>query len=497
MTAEQLKVSILQYAIQGKLVEQRIEEGTAEDLLIKIHDHKKKYKIKEIAIDDNIEEPFEIPNTWKWVHLQDVVKKTIKRGKSPKYVNQSKVQVFAQKCNVKAGGINMQLAQYLDESVLDKYPDEEFMQDCDIVINSTGGGTMGRVGVFHDADRINSMRIVPDGHVTVIRACEDIDYKYLYYFVKFNQKYLESQGEGSTNQTELKPVTIASLPFPLAPLDEQHRIVAKIEEILPMVERYAKAHKKLEEFNGRFPEDMKKSILQYAIMGKLVEQRVEEEGNANDLYLKIQQEKNRLIESGVFRKEKTLLDIVEEEIPFEIPDNWKWVKLGTLFSIERGSSPRPIKEYLTNAEDGVNWIKIGDSEVGAKYITSTSEKITPKGAEKSRKVEVGDFIISNSMSFGRPYIMAIEGYVHDGWNIIHFITDKEGNDMLYKDFIYYILSSNMLKQQIIDKAAGGVVQNIRSDSLKELIVPLPPLREQKRIVEKIEELLPYCERLKK
>lgn len=237
---EDMKKSILQYAIQGKLVEQRPEEGTAEELYQQIQDERKKYKIKELSIEAIDEFPFDIPETWKWVHLQDIVKKTIKRGKSPKYTEKSEVQVFAQKCNVKTGGINMELALFLDEATIEKYPTEEYMCDGDIVINSTGGGTMGRVGVFHDTDRINDMAIVPDGHVTVIRACDSIDYKYLYYFIKHNQKFLETQGEGSTNQTELKPLTIASLVLPLPPLEEQHRIVSKIEEMLPYCDRLVK-----------------------------------------------------------------------------------------------------------------------------------------------------------------------------------------------------------------------------------------------------------------
>lgn len=237
---EDMKKSILQYAIQGKLVEQRPEEGTAEDLYQQIQEEKRKYKIKEFTVNEIEEAPFDIPETWKWVHLQDIVKKTIKRGKSPKYTEKSNVQVFAQKCNVKTGGINMELALFLDDTTIEKYPDEEYMLNGDIVINSTGGGTMGRVGVFHDTDRIDNMPIVPDGHVTVIRACDGIDYKYLFYFIKHNQSYLETQGEGSTNQTELKPITIASLILPLPPLEEQQRIVAKIEELLPYCERLAK-----------------------------------------------------------------------------------------------------------------------------------------------------------------------------------------------------------------------------------------------------------------
>ena len=233
---EDMKKSILQYAIQGKLVEQRPEEGTAEELYKAIQEEKKQYKIKTIETNPIEEPPFDIPDSWKWIQLQDIVKKTIKRGKSPKYTENSNIQVFAQKCNVKTGGINMELAQYLDLNTAEKYPDEEYMVNGDIIINSTGGGTMGRVGIFHDTDRLNNMKIVPDGHVTIIRACDMVDYKYLYYFIKHNQKYLETQGEGSTNQTELKPVTIASLALPLPPLEEQKRIVAKIEELLPYCE---------------------------------------------------------------------------------------------------------------------------------------------------------------------------------------------------------------------------------------------------------------------
>jgi type I restriction enzyme S subunit len=215
------------------------------------------------------------------------------------------------------------------------------------------------------------------------------------------------------------------------------------------------------------------------------------------LYQQIQKEKQRLIKEGKIKKEKPLPEITEDDKPFDIPETWKWIKLGSLFSIERGSSPRPIQSYLTNDADGVNWIKIGDSEVGAKYITKTSQKITREGALCSRKVEIGDFIVSNSMSFGRPYIMAIEGYVHDGWNIIHLIKAINDQDLFDKEYLYYVLSSNLLVEQMKTKAAGGVVKNIKSDYLKDLILPIPPLAEQKRIVAKLEEILPLCEKLKK
>ena len=149
--------------------------------------------------------PFEIPDGWTWARLQTCCQKEIKRGKSPKYVDNSSTLVFAQKCNTKYDGINMDLALYLDESTLVKYPDDEYMQDKDTVINSTGTGTLGRVGIYRNNDNRRSMPVVPDSHVTVIRSYHDISSEYIYYFLKAYQRELEKLGEGSNNQKELKP----------------------------------------------------------------------------------------------------------------------------------------------------------------------------------------------------------------------------------------------------------------------------------------------------
>lgn len=239
-----LEKKILDLAIRGKLVEQRPEEGSAEELYAQIQEEKQKLisegKIKkekplpEITLD---EIPFDIPESWKWIRLGDCVSKTIKRGKSPKYTEKSGTLVFAQKCNSKYEGIRLDLALYLDESVLSKYDSTEYMVDKDIVINSTGGGTMGRVGIYKNSDNPNKLPVVPDSHVTVIRSNNLIDSIYLFYFIKNNQTSLESLGDGSTNQTELKPDTLKELIVPLPPLAEQKRIVAKIEELLPYCDK--------------------------------------------------------------------------------------------------------------------------------------------------------------------------------------------------------------------------------------------------------------------
>ena len=160
------------------------------------------------------------------------------------------------------------------------------------------------------------------------------------------------------------------------------------------------------------------------------------------------------------------------------PDGVEYKKLGEIATVLRGASPRPIKKYITDDPDGVNWIKIGDVPVGSKYITQSEEKITKEGAEKSRYVRRGDFILSNSMSFGRPYILAIDGCIHDGWlSIANF------EDVFISDYLYYLLSSSVVQQEMKKRASfGGAVQNLNADIVKALDLPIPPLEIQREIV---------------
>ena len=168
-------------------------------------------------------------------------------------------------------------------------------------------------------------------------------------------------------------------------------------------------------------------------------------------------------------------------MPFEVPDSWEWCKLGTVNEIARGGSPRPIKDYLTNDASGINWIKIGDTTKDGKYIDSVKERIRPEGVKKSRMVHKGDFLLTNSMSFGRPYILNVDGCIHDGWLVISPIGEA-----YMSDFLYYLLSSSFAFEQFTNVASGGVVTNLNSDKVADTKFPLPPLAEQKRIVVEIE-----------
>ena len=262
------KSKILDLAIRGKLVPQDPNDEPASVLLERIRAEKEelinqgkiKRDKKESIIfrgDDNsyyekigdearcIDEeiPFEIPDTWEWVRLENCCCKEIRRGKSPKYIEQSETLVFAQKCNTKYNGIDIGLALYLDESTLNKYPEDEYMQDGDIVINSTGTGTLGRVGFYRSTANRNNIPIVPDSHVTVIRSYRELHAFYLYAFMKANQSELEKKGEGSTNQKELKPLTLKELYVPIPPYEEQLRIAVSINNAFSIISKLEKSLK--------------------------------------------------------------------------------------------------------------------------------------------------------------------------------------------------------------------------------------------------------------
>ena len=252
-TVTETKAKILDLAIRGKLVPQDSNDEPASVLLERISSEKeeliKQGKIKrdkkESVIfkgDDNsyyekidgevscIDEeiPYDIPDTWTWMRLENCCVKEIRRGKSPKYAEISNVIVFAQKCNTKYNGIDISLAQYLDKTTIKRYPTDEHMQDGDIVINSTGTGTLGRVGIYRNTDNTTCLLIVPDSHVTVIRSFRCISSHYLYAFMKAHQTELEKKGEGSTNQKELKPLTLKEMLIAVPPLSEQKRIEKSI-----------------------------------------------------------------------------------------------------------------------------------------------------------------------------------------------------------------------------------------------------------------------------
>ncbi len=488
MTPQELKNSILQLAIQGKLVEQRPEEGSAHVLyaqiqaekqrLVKEGKIKKEKSLPEITED---EKPFEIPESWMWVRLRNIV---YNRGQLTPQCTFSYIDI---------GSIdNQRQLLNADENIVEanKAPSRarKIVEQGDILY-STVRPYLHNMCIV---DKQFSHKPIASTGFAVLTCHKNIFNKYLFYYLMtpaFDSYANSNENAKGVAYPAINDDRLYRAVIALPPLAEQKRIVAKIEELLPYLDRYEQAWSKLEQFNTRFPEDMKKSLLQYAIQGKLVEQRPEE-GTAEELFEQIHAEKKQLIKGGKIKKERLLPEITEDEKPFEIPESWMWVRLGDICTIARGGSPRPIKEYLTTAEGGVNWIKIGDTEKNGKYISFTAEKIKPSGVPKSRMVYAGDFLLTNSMSFGRPYILKIDGCIHDGWLVI-----SQANEVFYQDYLYWMLSSSYAYMQFCGKVSGAVVKNLNSDKVANSVFPLPPLAEQKRIAARLEELLPMCERL--
>ena len=289
--------------------------------------------------------------------------------------------------------------------------------------------------------------------------------------------------------------TMVNLLIPLPPLSEQKRIVAKIEELLPLIGRYAVAYEKLEQFNAKFPEDMKKSILQYAIQGKLVDQR-SEEGTGEELYRQIQTEKKRLIKEGKIKKEKPLAEIAEDETPFDIPESWKWVRLSQIAILENGdrSGKYPVeKDYVDfgvpffGAKDMCDAVMSFDN---VRYISM--EKFAELG---NGKLQDKDFICLLRGSVGKCALFVADEQHHTGFICAQMVIIRCINTALCH-YMASFLASPFYLRYIDSKVTGTAVRQLPAKELGNVLIPLPPLAEQNRIVAKLEGILPLCERLK-
>ena len=446
MNADTLRDSVLQKAMEGKLVPQLKEEAEV------------------VQIGDVSEEaPFEIPKKWKWVNLE-LLCHYIQRGKSPIYSDKKQIPVIAQKCN-QWDGFSIEKAKFIEPNSLSKYAPERRLQDFDILWNSTGLGTLGRLALYET--RLNPYGVaVADSHVTVIRTNNQLlDPHFLYWFLRSPsvQHSIEQLADGSTKQKELATKTIKSFPIPVPSIDEQKRIVKKIEELLPLIEEYGRDQEQLEKINKDFPVQMEKSLLQEAISGKLVPQRDDEP------------EVEQLGESP-------------EGVPFEIPEKWKWVLLGDIGVWKSGSTPsRSNLDYYRNGT--VNWLKTGDLNDGV--ITKTEEKITDIAVSESRlKINPPGSILMAmyGATIGKVGILDIPSATNQA------CCACVPEDFVDNKYLYYFLLSQ--RKRFISMGAGGAQPNISKNKIVNFPFPLPPLEEQRRIVEKLDKLMLEIKKLK-
>ena len=489
MTPQELKNSILQLAIQGKLVEQRPEEGTAAGLLAQIHEEKQRLiaekKIKkekplpEITED---EKPFDIPESWKWVRFGDI-----------STYNYRKEKVSANEISEDIWSLDLEDIEKESGKIVNICKASERKISGDKVRFHKGQILYSKLRPY-----LKKILVAPDdgicsSEMVPFNLYGNIDTQYAVYFLKSpHVDFIINSVTYGVKMPRVGTDTMVELPFPLPPLTEQKRIVAKIEELLPYIDRYEQAWSKLEQFNSRFPEDMKKSLLQYAIQGKLVEQRPEE-GTAEELFVQIQEEKQRLIAEKKIKKEKPLPEITEDEKPFDIPESWKWVRLGTVSVVQ--SSKRVFeKDYVS---DGIPFFRskeIGDLYRGEEIQTQLF--ITQEHYEQLKKdygvPQIGDILITSVGTIGNTWICdGREFYYKDG-----NITQICSNEFMYPRFLQFFIESPLFLEQAHTTVSGTAYNALTIIKLKQMMLPLPPFDEQKRIVEKLEQLLPLCERLK-
>ena len=523
MNGKQLKNSILQWAIQGKLVPQDSNDEPASVLLEKIRQEKERLiKEKKIKRDKNAsiiyrgednsyyekilatgevkcideEIPFEIPSSWSWARLLNV-SIYIQRGKSPKYSPIKKYPVVAQKCNQWAG-FSIDKAQFIEPESLSKYAIERILQDEDLMWNSTGLGTLGRMAVYYA--KLNPYELaVADSHVTVIRLFKPFVSPLFFYFYFVSptvQSVIEDKSDGSTKQKELSTTTVCNYLVPIPPRNEQTRIISKVTSLLPVIEKYGTQQEKLENLNRTINEQIKKSVLQEAIQGKLVPQ-IAEEGTAQKLLEQIKAEKQKLVKEGKLKKsalndsvifrgddnkyytinrnEKICID---DEIPFGIPDTWKWCRLGTLFShctgkaLNASNLKGQLMTYITTSNLYWDRFELGN----IKQMRFTDEEI-----EKCTAT-FGDLLVCEGGDVGRaaiwnyPYDIRIQNHIHK----------LRAYKQLCTKFFFWVFYFYKATGRIGGKGIG--IQGLSSKALDNILIPLPPLKEQQRIVAQIEKL---------
>ena len=319
--------------------------------------------------------------------------------------------------------------------------------------------------------------------------------EYLLWF--FKSEYFIVNGvksfTGTAGQQRIHKDYLATSLFPLPPLAEQKRIVAKIEELLPYLDRYEKAWNRLEDFNRRFPADMQKSILQMAIQGKLVEQRPEE-GTGEELYRQIQAEKQALIKAGKIKKEKPLPEIAEDEVPFEIPEGWCWVRYSELMN---SMSTGPFGSMLHKSDyvqDGIPLVNPANI-VNGRIVASNKMMVSTETAKRleSYILKAGMIIMGRRGEMGR---CAVVGYQENGWLCGTGSFFMMHTCHMYVHYISMLFSTPYAKGYLSGASVGTTMSNLNHKILSDMPVPLPPLAEQKRIVARLEEILPLCERLK-
>ena len=447
---------------------------------------------------------FDIPDSWEWVRLIDVCE-YIQRGKSPKYSPIKKYPVVAQKCN-QWSGFSIEKAQFIEPNSLSSYRPERLLQDNDLMWNSTGLGTLGRMAIYKTAANPYELAVA-DSHVTVIRPLKQFvlpEYLYYYFANPSVQSVIEDQADGTTKQKELATATIKAYLTPIPPLDEQRRILAKLSEVLPIVKNYGVVYDETTAMQEAFPEALKKSILQEAVQGKLVPQDPSDEP-AEALLERIRAEKQRLIKEGKIKKDKhesvifrrdnshyEKLDGVErcidDELPFEIPETWAWVRWGSIAeSIQYGYNA-PAKQ-----EGRIRMVRISDIHENTVAWSSVPFCDIDDSDIPTYLLQPNDILFARTGGTVGKSFLVIEvpcESIYAG-----YLIRTRYSSLLCPHYLKYFMESPLYWQQLKSGTTATAQPNCNGQTLAKMLLPLPPANEQWRIVENLVRTFAMIERM--
>lgn len=527
-----LRRFILDLAVRGRLVEQDPKDEPATELLKRIQTEKARLvhageikKDKPLSAIEEDEIPFAIPANWKWVRLNDITS-YIQRGKSPKYAVGVGFPVISQKC-VRWGGLELESAKLITYESIEEYEPIRFLRRGDLLWNSTGTGTIGRIIKVKEPPP----KLVCDSHVTVVR-CLEVDAEYVRSWLRSDHVYavIEDRAAGSTNQVELTSQLAMNQVVPLPPLAEQQRIVAKADELMALCDRLEAAQTERESRrdhlaasslhrlnNGVEPDafrdharfyfnhlphlttraehiqQLRHTILNLAVSGKLVPQDPNEEP-ASELIKHIQAEKMQLVKAGEIKEQRQYCEDAHFDKPFNIPKTWRWVSLGEIaFGFRYGTSVKCSYERI-----GQPVLRIPNVDNGLINVEDLKFGALPIREAKDLQLQLGDILMVRSNGslnlVGRPALVEAHavGFCYAGY----LVRVRTSVFHLNSRYLLLALNTTHVRDQIeipIRTTVG--LKNVNSTELGGLSLPLPPLAEQQRIVAKVNELMALCDRL--
>jgi type I restriction enzyme, S subunit len=530
---QRLRELILQLAVSGRLVERNQNEESVESALLEAKLLKTQFeKDLEIgktrlypALREN-EYPYEIPKHWKWERLENI-SCYIQRGKQPNYVNSGITIVVSQKC-IQWTGLNLSVARYVDEASLSNYGEERFLQPGDLLWNSTGTGTVGRVAIY---DTRKTVKAVADSHVTIIRLSNFLP-RYVWAVlastwiqVKMVPDNKNSLVTGTTKQVELSTNSVKALAIPCPPIAEQQRIIAKVDELLLLCDKLESQQKERATLRRitrsnllnslsraetisdlrtswhrlesnihlllQEPEDteqFKIILLELAISGKM---NTRESNVSFETFERMKARKHSLVKNKLIKRDTPVINFSRvQDLRVDIPKTWIWCRLNDIASVVRGGSPRPAgdpKFYDGN----IPFLKVTDiTQTRGIFVEDFTSTIKEEGLSKTREITQRTVLLSNSgATLGIPAICTFRATFNDG--IAAFI---ELDEEVFDEYLYFYLKAK--SKWMLDIASRGQGQpNLNTDIIRAMWFPLPPMAEQKAIVSIAKRMLEHCDQL--